>query len=498
MARSPLPSVPSRLPDVEVADAARRGTPLAVVIPQRSAEGEPSPYAGLIADLRATGKAGEVQTVPGDPSAGPRWLVGAGDGEGRHYRGAGAAFIRAANAFAAAAADTGARPPRSVQVELPGDAGAEACAEFVLGALLGGYRYDAGSGEPKPEVRSLRLLPGGGAEEVERAADAVRRARELAAASAFARDLANTPSNVKNPAWLAGVAERVAGEVPGLAVTVRDEEWLAARGFGGVLAVGGGSASPPRLIELSYRPRGASGHLLLVGKGVTFDTGGISIKPAEGMHLMRTDMSGGGAVIAAMRAIATLAPRVRVTALVPAAENHVSGSAYRPGDIVRHYGGRTTEVANTDAEGRMILADALAYGVRRFSPDAVVDVATLTGAMKVALGLRTGGLFATDDALAERIAAAGERAGERWWRMPLLDAHADDVRGEIADVRQAPPGPGGITAALFLREFAGGLPWAHLDIAGPARSEKNYDEVVPGGTGFAARTLVELAVSFSA
>ena len=282
---------------------------------------------------------------------------------------------------------------------------------------------------------------------------------------------------------------------PRVEVSVRDETWLTTQGFGGVLAVGGGSASPPRLIELAYRPAAASRHLLLIGKGITFDTGGLSIKPADGMHLMRTDMAGGAAVIAAIRAIAALSLPVRVTALVPAAENHVSGSSYRPGDIVRHYGGKTTEVGNTDAEGRMVLADALAYGIRRYHPDLVVDAATLTGAMKVSLGLRTGGLFATDDALAASVVAAGSRVGEAWWRMPLVEDYADNVRGEFGDVRQTPAGPGGITAALFLREFTEGLPWAHLDIAGPARSEKNYDDVVPGATGFAARTLVELAAS---
>jgi leucyl aminopeptidase len=215
------------------------------------------------------------------------------------------------------------------------------------------------------------------------------------------------------------------------------------------------------------------------------------------MHLMRTDMSGGAAVIAAMLAIARRSLPVRVTGLVPCAENHVSGTAYRPGDVVRHYGGTTTEIANTDAEGRIVLADALAYAVRTLNPDVLVDVATLTGAMKVSLGLRTGGLFASTDELAERIAAAGSRVGENWWRMPLLAEHADAVKSEVADLRQTPPGPGGITAALFLREFTNGLPWAHLDIAGPARAEKEYDEVVPGGTGFAARTLVEFVESYT-
>ncbi|MGH3864148.1 leucyl aminopeptidase family protein, partial [Actinokineospora sp.] len=214
--------------------------------------------------------------------------------------------------------------------------------------------------------------------------------------------------------------------------------------------------------------------------------------------LMRTDMAGGGAVIAAVEAIGRLGLDVRVTALVPCAENHMSGSAYRPGDIVRHYGGRTTEVTNTDAEGRMVLADALAYAGATLKPDLLVDVATLTGAMKVSLGMRTAGLFATDDALAERLREAGARVGEAFWRMPLLEEqYADAVVSEVADIRQCPSGPGGITAALFLRHFTGDTPWAHLDIAGPARADKSYDDVVPGATGFAARTLVELVASYA-
>jgi leucyl aminopeptidase len=182
---------------------------------------------------------------------------------------------------------------------------------------------------------------------------------------------------------------------------------------------------------------------------------------------------------------------------VPAAENHVSGSSYRPGDVVRHYGGRTTDVGNTDAEGRMVMADALAYGIDRFKPDVVVDAATLTGAMKVSLGLRTGGVFATDDELAARVVAAGSRVGEAWWQMPLVEDYAAGIEGELGDVRQAPGGPGGIMAALFLREFTEGLPWAHLDIAGPARADKTYDDIVPGASGFASRTLVEFAASYA-
>ncbi|MBN6036702.1 M17 family metallopeptidase [Amycolatopsis sp. 195334CR] len=484
MARVPLPSVPGRLVEVEVLDASRRGALEAVLValPEGDAELEP------IAGVHPSGKAGEVKLVPGDPKV--RWLVGVGKGKAEHYRAAGAALARAVDAYLEH------DPVKSVQIALDEDATTETAYELAMGAMLGGYQYKVTGEEPKPRLKTLRLIP-----RFERAvpefAEAVDRARELAAAASLARDLANTPSNVKDPAWLAGTTERLVAGVAGLTATIRDEKWLAEQGFGGVLAVGGGSASPPRLIELDYKPRGAVRHLLYVGKGITFDTGGLSIKPADGMHLMRTDMAGGGAVIAAVRAIAALGLKVRVTALVPAAENHVSGSSYRPGDIVRHYGGKTTEVGNTDAEGRMVLADALAYGIKRFKPDAVVDVATLTGAMKVALGLRTGGLFASDDDLAARITAAGEAAGEAWWRMPLLDAHVEAVKGELGDVKQTPGGPGGITAALFLREFTGGVPWAHLDIAGPARADRTYADVVPGGTGFAARTLVELAAAYA-
>ena len=416
----------------------------------------------------------------------------------RTWRTAGAALARAVNT--ALAADTGSR---SVQVELPPDVGPAELSQFAFGVLLGGYSFVVSGETPPTRLRAVSLVVPDDAQR-DRLGDALTRARVEASATALTRDLANTPSNVKDPAWLARTAAKVAGRVTGLRAEIRDEKWLAAQGFGGVLAVGGGSVRPPRLVELHWSPPKATTHLVFVGKGITFDTGGISIKPADGMHLMRTDMAGGAAVIAAVIAIAELGLPVRVTGLVPCAENHVSGTSYRPGDIVRHYGGTTTEVTNTDAEGRMVLADGLAYAVDRLKPDLLVDVATLTGAMKVSLGLRTGGLFATGDELAERVRAAGAAVGEAWWRMPLADERGDllpdltdIVRSEIADVQQCPPGAGSLTAALFLREFTGGLPWAHLDVAGPARADKVYNEVVPGATGFAARTLVELAASYT-
>ena len=496
-----VPAIPTALPDVEMTTTARRGIPLAVVcgagdagpvtLSARGEEltGEWMTAAGL------TGKAGEIQ--PGPVESSVRWVVGTGDGAPGQWRTAGAALTKALNARIAKDTDADRPAERTVQLELPSSVGPEEVADLVCGLRLGGYQYAVTATAGPPTVRTIRLVTADSGLD-----EPVKRAAVFAASTALARDLANTPSNVKDPAWLAKMATRTAGKVAD--VVVRDEKWLAAEGFGGVLAVGGGSARPPRFVEMSHRPAAKAPHVVLVGKGITFDTGGVSIKPADGMHLMRTDMAGGAAVIAAVEAIARLGLNVRVTGLVSCAENHVSGSAYRPGDVVRHYGGRTTEVTNTDAEGRMVMADALAYAVDRLKPDLLVDVATLTGAMKVSLGLRTGGLFASTDEVAKRVLAAGEAVGERWWRMPLgsdigsvADEFAEAVRSEIADVRQCPPGPGGIAAAMFLREFTAGLPWAHLDIAGPARSDRSYDEVSAGATGFAARTLVELVNAYA-
>ncbi|MGI8816187.1 MAG: leucyl aminopeptidase family protein [Pseudonocardia sp.] len=464
---------------------------------------------GLIDRFGATGKADEVHALPDG-----RWLLGIGDGEPTACRTAGAALARALAARAARvmpdlnetadeAAELAGDNPEPVGhavVDLAIDVtgwSEPARSALVTGLLLGSHRFRV-SRRKQPAQPRLRLLAPGA--ELASLNEAVTTAVALAEATALARDLASMPSDVKTPTWLVETAAGLAAEVPGLKATVWPRARLAEEGFGGMLAVGDGSSRPPALLRLDWAPaanRTDTRHLVLVGKGVTFDTGGISIKPADGMHLMRTDMSGGAAVIAAMLAVGRLELPMRVTGLVPAAENHVSGSAYRPGDVVRHYDGTTTEVGNTDAEGRMVLADAIGYAVRELAPDLIVDVATLTGSMKIALGLRIGGLFATDDSLAEMIIQAGDRVGERWWRMPLLEHVADEVPSDIADIRQTPKGPGGISAALFLRHFTKDLPWVHLDIAGPARCDKPYAEVSPGATGFAARTLVELVRGYA-
>ena len=353
---------------------------------------------------------------------------------------------------------------------------------FVEGLVLGCYRFTrANSPRPGPDV--IQLCGAGDQ-------DAVEQGLRTAAATIWARDLANTRSGVKTPAWLARQATGVLSKL-GVEVDEHDVEWLAGSGFGGVLAVGGGSAAPPCLIEARWRPRAArSGvHLVLVGKGITFDSGGVNRKQGNAMNMMFTDMAGGAAVLGALRAIATARVPVRVTALVPTAENMLSGSAYRPGDVVRHVGGRTSEIGNTDAEGRLVLADALAYAVARLRPSAIVDIATLTGAMKVALGVHTGGLFATSDALADGLTAAGSAAGEPLWRLPMPVEYEALLDSPVADATNSPGNPGAITAALFLRPFVRDVPWAHLDVAGPARAAKDDGMFARGATGFGARLL---------
>jgi leucyl aminopeptidase len=329
----------------------------------------------------------------------------------------------------------------------------------------------------------------------------LERAVALGGAGWRSRVLATVPSNLKNPPWLAEQAVELA-EAAGLDVRVWDEDDLAAEGFGGILAVGSGSATPPRLIRLDYVPRGISAraakklpHVVLVGKGITFDSGGLSIKPAQSMVSMKRDMTGGGVVLSTMAALADVDCPLRVTGLVPAAENAISGTALRPGDVVRHWGGRTTEVTNTDAEGRLVLADALAYAVAELDPVVLVDVATLTGGVKLALGQQVGGLFATDDTLAEALGAAGERAGEPLWRFPLFAGYEDRLASKVADADNCPPGPAAIIAALFLQHFvrrpgAASVPWAHLDIASVGDVEKEWHEWTVGPSGFGARLLL--------
>ena len=443
----------------------------------------PELLSGALGDTGNRGRAGSVTNVP-VPGRRPRSVVAVGVGAAtppdiRTYVGTAVRRGEQLAEFGATrlvlAVDSSVAP-----------AGEDEVRAAVETALLAGYRFRDQSTPHPPRLRTVAVVAADAA-----ASAAADSGRVTAEAIAWARDLVNTPSNVKNPPWLADQAVGRLAALPHVTVTVLGPDELRAGGFGGVLAVGTGSASPPRVVVASYRPPSAgSAHPVLVGKGITFDTGGISIKPNAGMREMKTDMAGGAAVLAALDAVARLQLPVAVTAVVACAENAVSGSSYRPADVVRHVGGRTTEVRNTDAEGRLVLADALAYARLHLGATVLLDVATLTGAMKVALGTRTAGLFATTDGLADALGAAAVRAGERLWRMPLLEEHRDLLDSPVADANNAPGNPGATTAALFLRPFAGDLPWAHLDVAGPARAGSDDAEVVKGGTGFGARTLL--------
>ena len=376
---------------------------------------------------------------------------------------------------------------------------AEALAE---GAHLAAYRFDGyrtRRDDAPGQVTSVTLL-------FERGGD-LRSARTgaatgelLAGSQNLARDLSNEPANALSPSGLARAAQRVAKEV-GLACRVLDVPAMKRLGMGALLAVGQGSRNPPRLVVLQHNAprRGAARAprrrttLCFVGKGITFDSGGISIKPAAAMHEMKHDMSGAAAVIGALRTAALLRLPLHVVGLVAAAENLPSGDAYRPGDVLRAMSGTTIEVLNTDAEGRLVLADALHYARTQFSPAAIVDLATLTGACVVALGKWSAGLFGNDERLIERVRLAAERSGERVWRLPLWEEHREHIRGDVADIKNTGGRDGGaLTAAAFLSHFTEGLPWAHLDIAGTAYTEKPSPCQPRGATGVGVRLLAHL------
>ncbi|WP_326562408.1 leucyl aminopeptidase family protein [Micromonospora sp. NBC_01796] len=403
-------------------------------------------------------------------------LVGVGAADEAGWRAAGAAIARTTR-------------ETSITIAMPADVTPEAVRGLAEGLWLASYRFRlAQATEPAGLTEVLVAVADPAAHE-----PALELARVTARTTRFARDLINTPSSTKSPQWLADQIVAAAAEHPGLTVSIREPEQLAAEGFGGILAVGNGSATGPRLVELSWHPAGASTHVVLVGKGITFDTGGISIKPREAMKLMRKDMAGAAAIVAATLGAAELRLPVRITALAPLAENMVSGSAFRPGDVIRHYGGLTSETTNSDAEGRLVLADALAYAVERLAPDLLIDIATLTGANAVALGKRHAALYSENDELAEALIGAGRTAGELAWRMPLTNDYVEYLGSDIADLYSAPAsGAGSVTAALYLREFTGPLRdrWVHVDMSAPSWAEGNDGPVVKGATGYGVRTLL--------
>jgi leucyl aminopeptidase len=373
---------------------------------------------------------------------------------------------------------------------------AQAVAE---GAALASYRFDRYKNDPSPALRLESLTIAAAARGP--VASGAKRGARVAEAVGLARDLVNEPASDMTPSRLAEVAAQVAGGP--LAIEVMEESDMASAGLGGLLGVARGSSEPPRLIRLRYEPPGANGQsqvptVALVGKGITFDSGGLSLKTAEGMTAMKTDMGGAAVVVATLSALPDLDLGVRVLGLVPATENMPGEGALKPGDVLRIRNGKTIEVLNTDAEGRLILADALSLAVEE-RPDAVVDLATLTGACVVALGRRIAGLMGNDLALVERVRAAAERAGEPVWHLPLPADYRSQIDSDVADMKNiGKPGEAGTLAAgLLLQEFAGEVPWAHLDIAGPARSDEDTGYLRKGGTGFGVRTLVELLSDFA-
>lgn len=316
----------------------------------------------------------------------------------------------------------------------------------------------------------------------------VRRVKTICDGTLLAREWVSTPSNEKTPDRFCKTILALAKKTP-LKATVLGPKELKAQKFGAILAVGAGSQHPPQLVCLEHAPRKSKRTILLVGKGVTFDAGGINLKPSGSLEDMKIDMSGAAAVTATLLTVAKLALNTRVVGVMPLVENMPSGSATRPGDIIRTYEGKTVEINNTDAEGRLILADAMAYALKTFQPDIMIDIATLTGACVVALGEKIAGLFTRDEALADLLTKAGGETHERLWRMPLPDDYKELLKSETADISNISSSKwgGAITAALFLSEFAGETRWAHIDIAGPAAVKKGHAYCNPGGTGFGVR-----------
>ena len=430
-----------------------------------------------------TAKAGEIFEIPVSATDSPTdriFLVAIGDQSGSALRAAGASVgrkVRGKNLSVYSACAV-----KEVKAH---------AISMALGAWVWNLKTDKKKEEPKLLVASSNKK-------------AVEDAAAIAQAMCRARDLIHTPANIKTPAWMGKQAELFA-KGTGLKVKVLAGTEL--KEFGGLRAVGGSSPKPgPRMIEVSYQPKSkkksvnALPHVVLVGKGITFDTGGISLKrPYDTMIAMKSDMAGSAAILATLTALEELQPNVRVTALMMMAENAISGTAQRPSDVIKHYGGTTVEVINTDAEGRLVLADGLAYADINLDPDYLVDIATLTGAISLGLGRQYAAMYTRDNALATQLSKAGEASGDRVWHMPLVDDYKDSLGSDIADFNHnASKGKysaGSVTAALFLENFVGSRRWVHLDIAGTARSEVDAGANSKGGTGFGVRLLTEWITS---
>ena len=422
--------------------------------------------------LEASGKLGSVTVVPGNGAVSATRVVGIGIGGGTANE-----LREAAGSASRAVGKKAARVAVALPIADDGDATA-----VVHGVLLGSYSFTAYKSDH--EGHETEWLIAGASD------SAIERGQIVAEAVNGSRDLVNTPPLDMYPAALAEAAVALGAE-HGVSVTVWDEVELAEMGCGGIIGVGQGSSRPPRLVRIAYAPDGASGTVALVGKGITFDTGGISLKPPKGMETMKSDMSGAAIVLHTVVAAARLGLGVGVTGWLCIAENMPSATAQRPSDVIRIYGGKTVEVMNTDAEGRLVMADGLVKAIEE-SPDVVLDVATLTGAQGMALGTRTSGVMGDDGVRAEIVAAA-DAAGESMWPMPLPEHLRESINSKVADIQNVgdPNGGGMLSAGLFLKEFVGDTPWGHLDIARPAFNEgAAHDYTPPGATGHSVRTLL--------
>lgn len=457
------------------------GAPTALTRAASKTFGAPLPE--FAANLGASASAGSTAVLP-HPTAGMRLIaVGLGaDGSLEDLRTAAASAVRAAGGLG-----DGLKVALSLGTDEP-----ETVRAAAEGAVLGQYNYEKISGaDATGGLAGVSVVT-----DPKQHGEVVTGAAIVAAAQVQACDWVNVPPNLLYPETFAAEAKAMAKELK-LDVEVLDEAQLEAGGYGGLLAVGGGSSRGPRLARISYRPRGADAHLVLVGKGITFDSGGLNIKPGASMLTMKCDMGGAAAVLGAVKAIAQLGLKVTVTAYAAMAENLPSSTAYRPSDVLTMFGGKTVENVNSDAEGRLVMADALARA-NSDSADLVVDVATLTGACVVALGEQTFGVFSDSEAVSDRLLAAAETAGESAWPMPVPRWAREGLESKVADLKSSGSRAGGAqSAAAFLREFVDeGTDWGHLDIAGPAFNEGSAHGAVPaGGTGVAVRTLVELARS---
>ncbi|MDQ1394848.1 MAG: leucyl aminopeptidase [Acidimicrobiaceae bacterium] len=446
-----------------------------------------SPIEFDLAFLEASGfegKVGETTAVMAEDGTtavavgvGPQGDVGRDD-----LRRAAAAFVKVAGRRGRAAFSL---PPGS------GLDTAEAAQAVAEGSGMGAYQFSRYKSSPK-DRRLESLVVVGGDER------AVARGAAVAGAVTLARDLINEPAGAMTPTKLAEAASEMAAAA-GIEITVMDEATIEDEGLGGLRGVSLGSEEPPRLIQLTWSPSDgtAAGTVVLVGKGITFDSGGLSLKSGDGMMTMKTDMSGAAAVLGAMSALPVIAPNVRVVGIIPATENMPSGRAIKPGDVLTFRNGKTAEVLNTDAEGRLVLADGLSLAAE-MEPDAIVDLATLTGAVSVALGKEIAAVMGNDDGFVGQVLQASERGGEPMWQLPLPERYRKHLDSEVADMKNIGNAgqAGTLVAGLFLKEFVGDVPWAHIDIAGTARSDSDDGYLTKGGTGAGVRTVLELLEHF--